>query len=293
MAYQQATNPQALYIGVPISPALRFEEVSPSGVVMSEQGDGYSGLDPRGTPPPGTAFTFGPELIALSGTPTETGSWTVELCQGSGAYGPSFFDMVFDVIEPQSITAPPPLFNDEDYTVTVPEAEAVSYSVDGEPAEPGAVLTFDGGTSVTVDATAAAGYSLEGDSTWSHTFPGINADALLDEDPEAVAVRDALAPRVLTHTAAETSTDATELASAHVGVVLEYVKGYTRGRGFHGMVPERDLQAVIVAAASRLFTNPEQVGSFTMGDYSERPAVLAGWTMAEMGVLRRHRRTYR
>lgn len=293
MADQQATNPQALYVGTPIAPALRFEDASSTGHVTSEEGDGYAGHGPKGTPPPGTAFTLEPELVALSGTPTEAGSWTVELCKGEGTYGPVFFDMVFNVAGPQIITAPVPVFNDEDYTVTVPEAEAVSYSVDGEPAEPGAVLTFDGGTSVTVDATAAAGYSLEGESTWSHTFPGLNVDALLTEDPEAVAVRDALAPRVLTHTAADTSTDATELASAHVGVVLEYVNGYTRGRGFHGMIPERDLQAVIVAAASRLFTNPEQVGSFTMGDYSERPAVLAGWTMAEMGVLRRHRRTYR
>lgn len=293
MADQQATNPQALYVGAPIAPALRFEDVSPSGVVKSEESVGDDRYGPFGDFPPGTAFTYDGAVHRLAGTPTEAGSWTVELKHSDGSFGPEGFDMVFNVLEAQTTTAPVPVFNDDDYTVTVPEAEGVSYSVDGEPAEPGAVLTFDSGTSVTVEATAAAGYSLEGESTWSHTFPGINVDALLTEDPEAAAVRDALAPRVITHTAADTSTDAAELASAHVGVVLEYVNGYTRGRGFHGMIPERDLQAVIVAAASRLFTNPEQVGSFTMGDYSERPAVLAGWTMAEMGVLRRHRRTYR
>lgn len=75
--------------------------------------------------------------------------------------------------------------------------------------------------------------------------------------------------------------------------VLEYVRGYVRDRGFIGYVPHRSLQAVIVSAGVRLFINPEQLTYYSTGDYSERPATLTGWTAAELGVLRRFRRTYR
>jgi len=81
------------------------------------------------------------------------------------------------------------------------------------------------------------------------------------------------------------------LATVHVPIVTEYVRGYTRGRGFVGGVPAEPLRAVIVAACGRLTSNPRQVQQFQTGDYSERPAILAGWNMAELGVLRRYRRT--
>ena len=80
------------------------------------------------------------------------------------------------------------------------------------------------------------------------------------------------------------------LATVHVPIVVEYVRGYTRGRGFAGDVPALALRSVIVAACARLTANPRQVGQFQTGDYSERPAILAGWTVAELGVLRRYRR---
>src|SRR5690625_7992379 len=48
-------------------------------------------------------------------------------------------------------------------------------------------------------------------------------------------------------------------ARDHAMTVLEYVKGYTRDRGFIGYVPHRALQAVIVNAGGRLFVNPEQL----------------------------------
>lgn len=111
---------------------------------------------------------------------------------------------------------------------------------------------------------------------------------LLDEDPDAARIVAALSPRVLR--LVDDADGDSALAGTGVAVVLEYVKGYTRGRGFRSGIPERDVQAVIVAASARLYTNPEQVTTYTAGDYSERPAVLAGWTTAELGVLHRHRR---
>ena len=121
--------------------------------------------------------------------------------------------------------------------------------------------------------------------------------ALMDDDPQALYVASKLGQRIIRHTGSGDPADLEPsevlMAQDHAMVVLEYVRGYTRGRGFVGYAPHRALQAVIVAAGSRLFTNPEQLTSYQTGDYSERPAILNGWTMAELGVLRRFRRTYR
>lgn len=303
MATQPFTDPLTLTVGVLIPEA--------DGFTFDHLLTADSTADTITPSPPPAGLTFskpynsgGPpwNLIGrLSGTPSTVGVHTVsvrgtfsELEQGT----PNTGALTINVVEPgpEPVTAAPPVFDDVALTVTIPESIGVAYSLNGTPVPAG---TTESGAGLTVTVTAApldAGYVLEGDTEWSHTFPGEPPEdwsALLTEDPEALTVRAALAPRVVKHTAALEDSDATELASAHVGVVLEYVRGYTRGRGFHGMIPERDLQAVIVAAAARLFTNPEQVASFTMGDYSERPAILAGWTMAEMGVLRRHRVIWR
>lgn len=118
---------------------------------------------------------------------------------------------------------------------------------------------------------------------------------LMDDDPQAVFVATRLAERVVTHVGRSVEDLApTEVLTArdHSMTVLEYVRGYTRERGFVGYVPHRSLQAVIVSAGARLFANPEQLAYYSTGDYSERPATLTGWTHAELGVLRRFRRTY-
>ena len=85
--------------------------------------------------------------------------------------------------------------------------------------------------------------------------------------------------------------DVVATAEAQVPIVAEYVRGFTRGRGFRDEFPAGPLRAVIVSGVARLATNPEQVAHFQTGDYSERPAQLAGWTLAELGVLHRYRRT--
>src|SRR5699024_4864452 len=116
---------------------------------------------------------------------------------------------------------------------------------------------------------------------------------LLDEDPERALVASTLAPRALRH--AGTDPDAAPapalaMAEGHLATVLLYDKAYTRGRGVHDYVPERPLHALIDDATGRLVTNPEQVPSYSTGDYSEQPATLTGWTLAELQVQRRYRR---
>lgn len=111
------------------------------------------------------------------------------------------------------------------------------------------------------------------------------------DDPWAIwdDLAASLAPRVAALVGAQGDEDVIELATAQLPLVSEYVRGYTRGRGFDDGAPAGPLQAVIVSATARLATNPEQVAVYTMGDYSERPAQLAGWTLAEIGVLHRFR----
>lgn len=292
MPLQPATNPLYLTTGVliPEDDAYDVSAVSPTGT---------AGADSYGELPPGMFRGTNPGRVW--GTPTTAGTyepwwdagWSEEEMK-TVRFG---LEIIVEDPAPEPVTAAAPVFDDDALTVTIPESPGAAYSVNGVDVPAGA-HAYPAGTAVTVLAVPVdAGYVLEGDTEWAHTFPeadtGPDPVDLLTEDPETMTVRAALAPRVVKHTAGLEDPAATELASAHVGVVLEYVRGFTRGRGFHGMIPERDLQAVIVAASARLFTNPEQVASFTLGDYSERPAVLAGWTMAEMGVLRRHRRTYR
>lgn len=128
--------------------------------------------------------------------------------------------------------------------------------------------------------------SPDDESVWS---------SLMDDDPQAMFVAGRLSERIIRHAGMDVADlDPAEVLTArdHAMTVLEYVKGYTRDRGFIGYVPHRSLQAVIVAAGARLFVNPEQMTYYSTGDYSERPATMTGWTSAELGVLRRFRKVY-
>ena len=114
-------------------------------------------------------------------------------------------------------------------------------------------------------------------------------------DPDPWELHDrlarALGARVAAFVGQPGNPDVTATAEAQVPIVTEYVRGFTRGRGFRDESPAGPLRAVIVSGVARLATNPEQVAHFQTGDYSERPAQLAGWTLAELGVLHRYRRT--
>lgn len=116
------------------------------------------------------------------------------------------------------------------------------------------------------------------------------------------ASRENLAAEVAVHLGREAADGSPDpatvaLARGHVETVAAYAHAYTFGRGFTVDIdgngePAHDVARVIVAAAARLTTNPEQVTAYTAADYSERPAVFTGWTVAEQGVLHRWRRRW-
>lgn len=152
---------------------------------------------------------------------------------------------------------------------------------------------------VVVQASDPYGNPVEA-GTVTITVTGSEPDPEDPDEPElpeldpfdlyAILAR-SLAPRVAAFVGKHGDEDTIATAEAQVPVVTEYVRGYTRGRGFEDEAPAGPLRAVIVSGVARLATNPEQVAHFQTGDYSERPAQLAGWTLTELGVLRRYRRT--
>ncbi len=225
-----------------------------------------------------------------------------------------------DPEEPTVIPTPAAMSTADGYML--PELEGVRWIVDGTPTMPGtyAVQPVTETTTVTIMPEELDGYLFDAEpEPLLLTFepaPPIDPDPvdpdpvdpdpepepdpeawgrLMDDDPQALFVARRLAERIVRHTGGSLDTvTADELVTAqdHALTVIEYVRGYTRERGFVGYIPHRSLQAVIVAAAARLYVNPEQVTYYATGDYSERPATMTGWTAAELAVLRRFRRIY-
>lgn len=110
--------------------------------------------------------------------------------------------------------------------------------------------------------------------------------------PEPVGL-DPLAKRVAASLARKGDAATEELASEHLLIVRAFVFGYTRGRGFTEkdlMRAAAPLEAVIVSACMRLTPNPDQLDSYTAGDYSERGATLKGFTLPELAVLNNFRK---
>ena len=138
---------------------------------------------------------------------------------------------------------------------------------------------------MTVTATAEEGYVIVGESSWTHTYPDADPS---EEVPEIIGT---LAPAVAAFVGRPGDTTTEAQAGAALLVVLDFVRAYTRGNGFTGYRPEYALRSVLISATARLVTNPEQVRQYQIADYSESPAVLNGYTLAELGLLRRYRRT--
>lgn len=255
--------------------------------------------------PPGIAPKPSRLMIQrLEGTPTTVGVYTITLTESNRYSEPSGYTEVLTITVGDPVTViPVPAAEGTEDGYMLPEVPGVRWLVNGEetPAGSYAVQPVTEETTVTIVPEALAGYVFDAEpeplvltftpaedpedpAEWLH---------LLDEDPARALVASTLAPRALRHAGTDPDTapaPALAMAEGHLSTVLEYVKGYTRGRGFHGYIPERPLQAVIVAATGRLVTNPEQVTYYSTGDYSERPATLTGWTLAELQVLRRYRR---
>lgn len=148
------------------------------------------------------------------------------------------------------------------------DTEERAYQWDGEPNE---------STSTAVDLLA------EPEEPEEPGYPGDGGTA------------DSLVPKVLQFAGITSTEKRVAMVTLHVDAVTAYVYGYTRGRGFIPepgtgvLVPRKDVENVIIAAAARLAVNPRQMSYYTTGDYSERPAVLAGWTLLERAVLNNYR----
>lgn len=111
-----------------------------------------------------------------------------------------------------------------------------------------------------------------------------------DGDPWDVLARQ-LAPKVAGYAGGKGDAEMIELAESQLPIVVAFVHGYTRGKGFDATdMPVRALRAVIVSAASRLVVNPEQVIQYSSGDYSETSARLLGFTIPERMTLNNYRR---
>ena len=82
-------------------------------------------------------------------------------------------------------------------------------------------------------------------------------------------------------------------AEGQLPVIIEFVRGYTRGQGFNSRGrPNAALRACIVSACARLVMNPEQVRQYSAGNYSESPAILQGFSLIEQQTLNNYRRRW-
>lgn len=146
-----------------------------------------------------------------------------------------------------------------------------------------------GGTAtVTAESTAPATATLE--VAYAVTPADPEPDPEPEPDPDFDQLAEQLAGRVAAFVGYPDDEPTTAQARAAIPIVAEFVRGYTRAHGWTADTPAGPLRAVIVTASSRLVTNPEQVTYYAVADYAERPAVLEGYTVAELGVLHRYRR---
>lgn len=78
------------------------------------------------------------------------------------------------------------------------------------------------------------------------------------------------------------------LAGTHAEVVTQMCRAYTRDGGFAAGVPNDDIAAVIVTAAARLVSNPQQLAN-DVGNVSMRGG-FNGFSLTERLVLNRYRK---
>jgi hypothetical protein len=85
-----------------------------------------------------------------------------------------------------------------------------------------------------------------------------------------------------------------EQGGAVLSVVTAMARAYTRGQGFTNGVPNDDIAAVILSAASRLCTNTISAQVTTYEVHGPDAVRFEGkefaWSMAELYVLNRWRR---
>lgn len=79
--------------------------------------------------------------------------------------------------------------------------------------------------------------------------------------------------------------DLVTLAGAHLPIVTEMVRAYTRGVGFTVGQPNDAVAAVIVSATARLSSNPDGTVTVAVDDYTTRKTVFEGFSIAERVIL--------
>lgn len=266
-----------------------------------------SGLNPAPGTPPVDAATIPPGLSwvlatrTLDGTPTEAGTWEVALTAGDPFGNPVPGTAVVNVtggsgpVDPED-PGEVQVVLVEGKTVSVNVADRMGVDLAGTTAAPlPSGMSYDGEGTLSGTPTAPGSVAVvikRGDTTVGTANVLILPEgSSASDDPWDLwdNLAAALAPRVAAIVGRVGDADTIATAEAQLPLVAEYVRGYTRGRGFDGDAPAGPLRAVIVSATARLATNPEQVSVYSVGDYSERPAQLAGWTLAEIGVLHRYR----
>lgn len=81
------------------------------------------------------------------------------------------------------------------------------------------------------------------------------------------------------------------LAGAHLPIVQEWVKAYTRGVGFDvAGEPNDAIAGVIVSACARLTSNPDSTITVAVDDFQTRKTVFEGFSLIERLVLDGYRR---
>lgn len=78
------------------------------------------------------------------------------------------------------------------------------------------------------------------------------------------------------------------LAETHAEVITQMCRAYTRNVGFVGGEPNDEIAAVIVTAAARLVSNPQQLAN-DVGEVSTRGG-FNGFSLIERIVLNRYRK---
>lgn len=137
-------------------------------------------------------------------------------------------------------------------------------------------------------------YGLSADVPESIAWPGEDDDEggeVEPVDPDELAAE--LAPRVAGYIGKAGNQQAIEMIAGQLPVIVEFVRGYTRGRGFDEEGnPNAALRACIVSAASRVASNPKQLRQYSVGDYSATPALLMGFTLTEQATLNNYRKRW-
>lgn len=235
-----------------------------------------------------TEGPWGPEEYANKVIPTAGESYTVVTSTSSNAPA---IKVTLGLGYPQKQGTPPVSLVQENVMVA-----------DGQPitrvaltATIPADYAFDGTNGLTVTMGADNASYIRITEPWI----GLTADVPVvpdpepEPDPEPVLELDPLAKRVAASLDRKGVAATEELASEHLAIVRAFVYGYTRGRGFTDkdiMLPIKLVEMVIVSACMRLTPNPDQLDSYTAGDYSERGATLKGFTLPELAVLNNYRR---